>query len=161
MKPCYRRGEDLYLLAHVIREGSQFQQPCKALISPGDCPIITRATGEFLRRCGWLTYEAAPSEEGSETAIVQRAASSKGTAQLIHCKLVVGKCQLSTVLQVVENVHFSDHCVLSKWHIHIGGKDFEALQYNSWDSDICYLSANRELGVNALQAGLAALQAAY
>lgn len=35
MQPCYRRDEDLYLLAHVIREGDEFQQSCKVLISPG------------------------------------------------------------------------------------------------------------------------------
>ncbi|CAL8469385.1 g8926 [Coccomyxa elongata] len=146
MQPCYRREEELYPLAHVIREGDQFLQPCKALISPGDCPTVTRATGEFLRRCGWLPYAAAPSEEGSETAIVQRAESPGKAADMIHCKLVVGKCQLVTVLQVVEDVEFSDHCVLTKWHIHIGREDFETLQHNAWDSDICYLSANPELG---------------
>ncbi|BDA47236.1 hypothetical protein COCOBI_10-0810 [Coccomyxa sp. Obi] len=148
MKPFYRHKEELYLLAHLIKENSQLPQPCKALISPGHCPPVTMATGEFLRRCGWLTSEALPSEESSERAIVQRAESSQGAAQLVHCKLVVGECQLSTVLQVVENVEFSDDCVLSKWHIHIGRKDFEALQQNAWDSDICYLSSYPELGLS-------------
>lgn len=59
---------------------------------------------------------------------------------------MVGKCQLITVLQVVENVDSPDCCLLLKWHIHIGTKDFEALQQNAWDSDICYLSANVKLG---------------
>ncbi|BDA47184.1 hypothetical protein COCOBI_10-0290 [Coccomyxa sp. Obi] len=126
MKPCYRREDEIYLLAHVIKEGDEFQQPCKALISPGKCPALTKATGEFWQRCGWPTYEAAPSDQDSEIGTVDRAGRSKGTAQLVHCKLVLGSCQLSTVLHVVEDVEFSDGSVLSQWHIHIGRQDFEA-----------------------------------
>ncbi|BDA47192.1 hypothetical protein COCOBI_10-0370 [Coccomyxa sp. Obi] len=146
MKPCYRCGDKWYLLAHVIREGSQFSQPCKALISPGSCTTVTRATGEFLRRCGWLASKAAPSKYGSEVATADGADSSKELAQLFHCKLVVGSCQLSTVLQVVEDVEFLDDSVLSRWHIHIGTKDFEAMERSAWDSDVCYLYANPVLG---------------
>ncbi len=68
---------------------------------------------------------------------------------MIHCKLVVGSCQLSTVLQIVEEVDFPDHSLLSKWHIHVGSKDFEALQHMAWDADICYLAADPELGEGA------------
>ena len=74
--------------------------------------------------------------------------ASNDMTQLVHCTLVVGKCQLSTVLQVVDDVEFSDHRVLSKWHIHIGRKDFAALQQMAWDSDICYLPISPELGEN-------------
>ncbi|BDA48762.1 hypothetical protein COCOBI_12-4440 [Coccomyxa sp. Obi] len=145
MKPCYRRQDEIYLLAHVIKEGRNFQQPCKALISPGNSPTVTRATGEFLRRCGWLASEAAPSEEGGDIATADSPDSCKGTAQVVHCKLLVGSCQLSTVLHVVEDVDFSDQCALSTWHIHVGSKDLEVLQCNGWDMDICYLSADHEL----------------
>ncbi|BDA47237.1 hypothetical protein COCOBI_10-0820 [Coccomyxa sp. Obi] len=145
MKPCYRHKGKLYLLVHLIREGGQFPQPCKALISPGKGPAVTRVTGEFLRRCGWLNNEAVPPEKDNEAAISQRAESSNETAQLVHCKLVVGNCHLNTVLRVVEAVDFSNNCVLSRWHIHIGRKDFEALQENAWDLDICYLCAKPEL----------------
>ncbi|BDA47183.1 hypothetical protein COCOBI_10-0280 [Coccomyxa sp. Obi] len=163
MKPCYQRKDEFYLLAHVIREGDQFLQPCKALISPGNCPAVTRATGEFWRRCGWPTNEAAPSVEDSETGTADRADSPEGTAQLVCCKLLVGSCQLSTALEVVEDVDLSDRCGLSRWHIHIGREDFEALERDSWDSDICYLSVqvNPAIGVNALQANLKALQIAH
>ncbi len=103
-----------------------------------NCPTVTRALGEFLRRCGWLASKAAPSEHGSETGVVDSIDSTD--------QLVVGSCQLSTVLQIVEDVEFSDHSVLSKWHIPIGRKDLKALQRCAWDSDICYLSASPELG---------------
>ncbi|BDA49758.1 hypothetical protein COCOBI_14-3780 [Coccomyxa sp. Obi] len=78
MKPCYRRGDDFFLLAHVIWEGSDFSQPCKALISPCKCPTVTRTTREFLQRCGWHASKVALSEQGSEIADVQRAEYSRG-----------------------------------------------------------------------------------
>ncbi|CAL8472332.1 g11875 [Coccomyxa elongata] len=66
----------------MSREGEQFLQPCKALICPGNCSTVTRATGEFLRRCGWLASKAAPSQHGREIAIVDSADSSKDIDQL-------------------------------------------------------------------------------
>ncbi|BDA47210.1 hypothetical protein COCOBI_10-0550 [Coccomyxa sp. Obi] len=141
MKPCYRHEDNLYLVAHIIREGDQFAQPCKALISPG--PTVTRATGEFLQRCGW---QADSSKQDGELADVDIAGPPEGTAQLVHCRLLVGNCQLNTVLQDVENVFSSEDCLLSNWHIHIGSEDYETLQRKAWDSDVCYLSASPELG---------------
>ena len=110
-----------------------------------DCPTVTRATCDFLRRCGWLTCEATPLEEGSEVAN-GRPQSLEGTNQPNHCKLVIGSLQLNIALQVEENADFLDDIMLSKWHIHIGRKDFEALQCNAWDSDICYLAVDPDLG---------------
>lgn len=69
---------------------------------------------------------------------------------MVNCKLLVGSCHLSTALQVMENVEFPNRHALSKWHIHIGVKDFEALQCNAWDSDICYLKVNPKPGEDAL-----------
>ncbi|BDA47197.1 hypothetical protein COCOBI_10-0420 [Coccomyxa sp. Obi] len=146
MKPCYRCQDEFYLLAHVLKEGSHFQQPCKALISPGNCPAVTRATGEFMRRCGWLASEAPPLEHSIEIAIGDRTGSTQSTDQLVFCTLVVGSCQLSTVLHVVQDVDFLDDSMLSKWHIHIGRNDFEALQRDGRDSDICYLSVDPDPG---------------
>ncbi len=110
----------------------------------GSCPTITRVSGEFLQRCGWRTSKAPSTEQDSEIAIVEKADFPEETAQLVHSKLVVGACQLSTVLQIVESVDLPDQCVLSNWHIHVGKKDLEALQRNAWDADICYLPASPE-----------------
>lgn len=40
MKPCYRREGELFVLAHLIKEGYHVQQPCKALTSPGVCVCV-------------------------------------------------------------------------------------------------------------------------
>lgn len=112
----------------------------------GNCPTVTRATGTFLRRCGWLPTKAPQSQDSSFTAIAESAESFIDVDQLIKCKLVVGSCQLSTILQIVENMDPSDGCELSKWHIHIGKNDFEALQGSAWDLDTCYLAVKPEPG---------------
>ncbi len=112
----------------------------------GHCPTVTRVTRKFQRKSGWHASKTAPIEQDSEIAIVDRPGSSKETAQLVHCKLVVGACQLSTVLQVVDSVDLPDRCVLKNWHIHAGEKDLEALQRDAQDAEICYLAANPKQG---------------
>ncbi len=119
----------------------------------GNSPTITTASREFLPRCGWHASEPAPTEQDCEVATVDKSDSSRRTAQLVHCKLVVGACQLSTVLQVVERLDSPDHCVLTNWHIHVGDKDFEDIQRNAWDADMCYLAANPEQG-DKMQQGI-------
>lgn len=98
-----------------------------------------------MQRCYWHTSTAASSEQDNEVATVDRPDPAKETAQLVNCKLIMGSCQLSTVMHVVKSVGSTKSSHSLDWHIHVGSNDFEALQRNAWDADICYLAARPDL----------------
>lgn len=65
---------------------------------------------------------------------------------VLHCKLRVGHCKISTDVHVVDEGAPLEQRIPFDWHIHLGETVMEALISASWDADVCYLDALSKKG---------------
>ncbi|BDA47218.1 probable ankyrin repeat protein L59 at C-terminar half [Coccomyxa sp. Obi] len=126
MKPCYYYGEELLVLAEIVKEGGKWWQSCKARISQGTPPSITLISKKVAARAGWC-------------ALSDGEALHQEAPVILRCKLRVGPCELNADVHVVDDENSSQQSVPFDWHIHLGEPIVKALTCTSWDADVCYL----------------------
>ncbi|BDA47213.1 probable ankyrin repeat protein L59 at C-terminar half [Coccomyxa sp. Obi] len=134
MKPCYFYGEELLVLAELIKDGEEVWQSCKARIGRGTPPSITTISKEVAQRAGWWTL---PDEDAAPW-------SHQEVPVVLHCKLRVGHCELTTDVHVMDEEASFDQSTSFRWHIHLGESDMKALFSANWDADVCYLDAKTD-----------------